>query len=86
MTTIQLELADDLASLLGADGQSIERAALELIVMELYRRRTISSGRAAELLGMRLEEFIMRSSDLGIPFFDMTPEELDEELRLLSAP
>ena len=76
MTTIQLEIDDDVAALLGAEADPIEQTAREMIVIELYRRRSISSGKAAELLGVRLEEFIMHSSDLGIPYFDMTPRSL----------
>ena len=83
MTTIQLELEDDLIVLLRADNEPIEQAAREAIVLELYRRRAISSGKAAEVLGMRLEDFIVRSSRLGIPFFDMSKEELEEELKTL---
>jgi hypothetical protein len=35
-----------------------KEAARELIVLELYRQGEVSSGRAAELLGMEREEFI----------------------------
>ena len=53
------------------------------MVLDLYRRRQISSGKAAELLGMDLLAFIQYSSRLGIPYFDMTEEELAAELARL---
>ena len=85
MTTILLDLEDELTTLLGTDKGQIERAVREVIVLELYRRRELSSGKAAELLGMPLEEFMTYTSRLGIPFFDMSAEEWDEELRTLDA-
>ena len=45
------------------------------MVLELYRRGVISSGKAAELLKMAREQFIGYASQLGIPFFDMTEDE-----------
>ena len=52
----------------------------ELIVLELYRQGRISSGKAAELLGMSRVAFIQHTSALGIPFFEMTGEEWQAEL------
>ena len=52
MSNLSIEVADDLAGILGEVQQPIGTAALELIVLELYRRGKVSSGRAAELLGM----------------------------------
>jgi predicted HTH domain antitoxin len=46
-----------------------------MIVFELYRRGLISSGRAAELLGIPRLEFIRRASELGIPYFRFTEDE-----------
>jgi predicted HTH domain antitoxin len=54
-------------------------------VLELYRRGTISSGKAAELLGMERFDFIKHASRLGIPFFDMTDEEWAAEMDRLKA-
>jgi len=54
-------------------------------VLELYRGGTISSGRAAELLGMQRIDFIKHASRLGIPFFDMTEDEWEAEKAALKA-
>ena len=80
MTTISLALEDELAALLHERHQSVERSARELIILELYRRGTISSGKAAKLLEMTRWELVRYSSKLGIPFFDMTADEWDSEL------
>ena len=50
MSTISIALEEDMVALLRQSNQPVERAARELIVLELYRRGTISSGKAAQLL------------------------------------
>jgi hypothetical protein len=52
MSVIQLELDQEIAVLLQGSSQPIPQVASELIVLELYRRGTISSGKAAQLLDM----------------------------------
>ena len=63
--------------------QPLEGYAEELMVLELYRRRQISSGKAAELLGMERVAFIQYASRLGVAFFDMSEQELATELENL---
>lgn len=53
----------------------------ECVVIELYRRGLLSSGKAAEILGMPREAFIHYTGRLGIPFFRMTGDEWAEEAR-----
>ncbi len=79
MSTVRLDLEEDLVVLLRQFNQPVQRAARELIVLELYRRGTISSGKAAELLGMSRWEFIHYASHLGIPYFAMTKDEWEAE-------
>ena len=52
----------------------------ELAVLELYRRRQISSGKAAELMKMERFEFVRFAARQGIPFLEMSDEELTDEL------
>lgn len=49
-------------------------------MFELYRRGLISSGRAAELLGIPRLEFIRRASELGIPYFRFSEDEWQAEV------
>jgi predicted HTH domain antitoxin len=79
MSTISIDLEEDVVALLRQSNQPVERAARELIVLELYRRGTISSGKAAQLLGMSRVEFIQHASRLGIPYFAMTEDEWKNE-------
>jgi predicted HTH domain antitoxin len=79
MNTISLNLEDDVAALLLATNQPLHQAAREFIILELYRRGTLSSGKAAELLEMPRWEFVRYASRLGIAFFDMTETEWQAE-------
>lgn len=84
MAHATLQLDDELAALLAQDQQSVPDAAREMIVLELYRRGTVSSGKAAQLLGMGRYDFVRKASALGIPFFDMPAEEWDNEMKQIS--
>jgi len=65
-------------------GRPVEEVVPELIVLELYRRGQLSSGKAAELLGMERLEFIRYASRLGLSFFDLTASEWEREVEGLS--
>ena len=79
MTSLQLNLSDELADLLRQSDRPADQTAVEMIVLELYRRGSISSGKAAELLGISRLDFIRHAASLGIPFFDMNADEWDAE-------
>jgi predicted HTH domain antitoxin len=79
MSTVNVELDDELVALLNQGSQPVRQAAREFIVLELYRRGSISSGKAAQLLGMTRWEFVHHASRLGIPFFEMTEDEWEAE-------
>jgi predicted HTH domain antitoxin len=81
MSNVAVEVDQELVEILREMDRPVGQAAQELIVLELYRQRHISSGKAAELLGMRRYDFIRHASDLGIPFFAMTEEEWETERR-----
>lgn len=77
--SVAVELDEELIDLLRTLDRPVGQSARELIVLELYRRRTISSGKAAALLGMRRAEFVPSASGLGIPYFAMSDDEWEAE-------
>ena len=79
MNTLMLELEDELMSLLHQSNVPAPQAARELLVLELYRQARISSGMAAELLGMTRWAFVPYATRLGIPYFEMTEDEWKTE-------
>jgi predicted HTH domain antitoxin len=80
MSEIRITVDEHVLKILGESPEQIERQALEMIALELYRRHAVSAGRAAEILGMDELAFIRWSGSLGIPYIDFPPEELHEEL------
>jgi predicted HTH domain antitoxin len=80
MGRVTVELEEDLVAVLGEANESVPRAALESIVMDLYRRAIISGGKGAQLLGLSRLEFIHRAADFGIPYFNLDDEQLAIEL------
>jgi predicted HTH domain antitoxin len=80
MGSVQVELDQDLIDILEELHRPVKQAARELIVLELYRQGEISSGKAAELLGLGREQFIRQASERGIPYFQLDGEELQREL------
>lgn len=79
MAAVRVEIDGKLAALLAELNQPLSEAARELMVLELYRRGSISSGKAAELLEMSRWELVRFASRLGIPFFEMTEDEWKAE-------
>ena len=51
-----------------------------LLLYTYILNQTISHGRAAEILGIRKSELIDLYDELGYSYFDMTLDELDDEL------
>lgn len=80
MGSTLLDLGEDLSGFLATPGQPIEQSAREMIVFELYRRSLVSSGKAAELLGIPRLELIRRTAELGIPYFRFTDDAWQAEV------
>jgi len=78
MATISVD--DELLAVLPGGLPGADEQIRELAVIELYRRRVISSGKAAELLHRDRGEFIAYAGRLGIPYVDLDDVELDREL------
>ena len=52
----------------------------QLLLYPYILNQTISHGRAAEILGIRKSELIDLYDKLGYSYFDMTMDDLDDEL------
>ncbi|HMK95097.1 MAG TPA: UPF0175 family protein [Candidatus Limnocylindrales bacterium] len=62
------------------DDLSADELKLYLAII-LYRERKISVGQAAKLAGLKLRDFMYELGKHKESFTNITPEELDEELR-----
>lgn len=80
MGTVQVELGEELVELLQSLDRAVQQSARELIILELYRQGRIAAGKAAELLGIDREHFLQVASQAGVPYFEMTTQERNEEI------
>jgi hypothetical protein len=77
--SLSVELDPAVVEALGAEPEGPKHAALECIVLELYRRGRLASGRAAEILGLHRAAFLDRAARLGLTYFNQSPEDLRAE-------
>ncbi len=80
MSEVTCDLPPELMAVLRELGEPAPMVK-ECVVIELYRRGLLSSGKASEILGMDRVAFIHYAGRLGIPFFRMTSDEWEEEVR-----
>jgi predicted HTH domain antitoxin len=66
MTTVQVELAEELFELANVSGTH-SRSASKLIAPELFREHRVSAGKAAELAGVSIDEFLDFSARREVP-------------------
>ena len=67
MSTIRVELAEELLTVSGIHDSLPSRSAAKLIALELFREHRVSLGKAAELAGISVEEFMAFSADREVP-------------------
>lgn len=82
MAELKLDLPPDLLKVLQELGDP-QQTVKECVVLELYRRGEISTGKAAELLGMGYRQFLDLLAQRKIPLFRYTSGELEEELQTI---
>jgi predicted HTH domain antitoxin len=66
MSTVQVELPEELFALANVSGTP-SRSASKLIALELFRERRVSAGKAAELAGVSLDEFLEFAARREVP-------------------
>lgn len=77
---LEVKLPQSLLVGSGLTRQEASDALLRSYIMALYRRDTISTGKAASLLGVHRLTFIRMLADEGIPYLDYTSDEFAEEI------
>lgn len=80
---VSLQLPRDLLGALDVPEEQVERRLREMIALQLFREGRISSGKAAELLGISKLEFVQLLARYGLPYSTETPGELAAEARTL---
>lgn len=77
---VSLQLPRDLLGALDIPESQLAPQILELVALELFRQERISTGKAAELLGISKWEFIQLLAQQKIPYFTESGDELTAEV------
>lgn len=81
MIEIQLAVPDELTLVLQAEQANLAAEVSMAAAVKLYELGKLSAGAAAELAGIPKPLFLSRLVDYGVPNFDLTGEELQEDLK-----
>lgn len=83
--TVNLELPRDILAALDVPEAELGARLRELIAVQLFREGRISSGKAAELLGVSKSEFVDLLARSGLNYFAQSPEEFVAEVSALES-
>jgi predicted HTH domain antitoxin len=78
MSTVTVQIPQEALVLAGLENQSDSERACLLVALELFREQRVSLGRAAELAGLGVEEFMEFSAHRQVPLH-YTADDLDED-------
>ena len=81
MSTIQIELPDEILLALKETPEGLSQRIRMLAAAKLYEMGQLSSGRAAELAGVTRVSFLQLLGDYGVSVFEATEEELKQDLK-----
>jgi predicted HTH domain antitoxin len=81
MIEIQLAVPEELTLVLQAEQANLAAEVSMAAAVKLYELGKLSAGAAAELAGIPKPLFMGRLADYGVPNFDLTEEELQEDLK-----
>jgi len=78
MSTVTVQIPEEALALAGLEGQSNTERVSRLVALELFREDRVSLGRAAELAGLGVEEFMEFSAHRRVPLH-YTADDLAED-------
>jgi predicted HTH domain antitoxin len=81
MSTIQIEIPDELLLSLKETPEEFSQGFCMAAAAKLYEMHKISSGRAAQLAGISRVQFLATVGKYGVSVFDLTEEELAQDLQ-----
>jgi predicted HTH domain antitoxin len=81
MKTIQIDLPDEILLALKETPEGLSREIRMAAAARLYELGKLSSGRAAALAGISRVSFLQGLARYGVPIFEITEEELEQDLR-----
>ncbi|MEW5692271.1 MAG: UPF0175 family protein [Candidatus Hydrogenedentota bacterium] len=79
--TVKIEFPKDIFLHWGSSKENVEKDVKEATALKLFREKRLSFGKAAELAGMCLSDFMDLTREHKIPLIDYSKEELEDEIK-----
>lgn len=79
--SLQVNIPLDLLPLLRLSQREMEQEVQHWVALELFRSRKISAGKAAQVAGISLADFMDLTRQYDVAWVDYTDDELEIELR-----
>ena len=84
MTKVEIDVPEEIVPYTVLEDKEAQITRNAMLVYPYIKSGVISHGKAAEMLGIPKMELIELYGSLGIAYFDMTEEELAEDLATLN--
>lgn len=84
MATVEIKISDELLKAAKVPEERRSEGVTKLLALELYRERAISLGRAAELGGVSITEFMEFAGEREVEL-DFGVEDLEQDRRTLES-
>ena len=78
--TLTIDYSDEVLLALGCSPEQFSEEAKILVAVKLYELGKLSSGAAAKLADIPKPLFLMKSADYGVDTFQLTEEDLQQDL------
>jgi hypothetical protein len=80
LTNIELSVPKGIVYYLSTNDQKTELERNAMILYPYIKNLTISNGKAAEILGIKKLELIELYNNLGLSYFDLDNEEINQDI------
>ena len=83
MTKIEIDVPEEIVPFAVLEDKEAQITRNAMLVYPYIKNGAISHGKAAEMLGIQKMDLIVLYGKLGLPYFDETEEEFEEDLIVL---
>lgn len=80
---MEIEISEDMLEFIDYNSPDYKKKIKEFMLYQAVKEQKISFGKAAELLGMDKLSYIQDLSELGISYFDMGKDELQQDIDVI---
>lgn len=80
MRSVEIKVPASVVPYIKTEDAELQFKQSALLLYPYIKNETISHGRAAELLGVHKLDLIEFYSSLGLPYFDQTMEEIEDDV------